>query len=400
VDLEKYFNINQRDYESVAGPDWPSYDQFQRHESVASFVYSEIDAMLSGPKIFNNPAFCVLPFYGLEIPDQVTCCLLPDGHDIEQIKSDMLQGKRPTDCNKCWDLEDAGFKSDRMIKNETVDFYSDLDISLLFDQCQQGKNTILHYKIDTSNTCNATCITCSSYHSSSWAQLESRNNTKPYKNWSLTFDQSITNLDFAQAKSIGFRGGEPLLSRTNFEILEKLLYHGNTNCFINFTTNGSVVLTQSQLQVLSQFSNINMCFSIDGVGPVFEYMRYPLKWEALLKNIEICRAHNIMVSANFTVSNLNLIYFTEITNWFDQNKINYLVNFVYRPEHFRPGALPAHVKHKILQKLNDSRLDFLRDHMPADDHDYKKFCQEIRQQDNWKGISMQDYLPELCRLLD
>jgi organic radical activating enzyme len=401
MNLEKYQKINQRDYEAVAGPDWPSYSDFQQHNSVDPSVYAEIDDMLTGPLDFTNSAFCVLPFFGMEIPSQKACCLFSTDDAIEDIKSSMLQGQRPRACSTCWSLEDAGIKSDRMIKNETLDFYFDQDLSSLFEQCQQGKNSVVHYKIDTSNTCNSTCVTCNSTLSSLWGQLESQNGVTPYKNWSLTADQVLPDIDFAQAKSIGFRGGEPLLSRTNFEILQKLIDHGNTNCFVNFTTNGSVELTQTQKNILSHFSSVNMCFSIDGVGPVFEYLRYPLKWEVLLKNIDYCKTHNIMVSASFTVSNLNLYYFTEIVNWFDSNQIRYLVNCVYSPACFSPSALPYEIKQKILARVNNPSITkFLSNHSQQDDLNYQELLKETAKQDKWKGIRLQDYLPELYKLLD
>jgi hypothetical protein len=392
VNLERYRSISQRDYEAVAGPDWPSYADFQLHRSVAPSVYAEIDEMLTGPKPFDNNAFCVLPFYAREFPRGTPCCYLADEYDLEQIKQDMLVGQRPGACQKCWNLEDAGIKSNRQLNNETLDFYFDQDLSSVFESCQQGKNKILHYKIATSNTCNSLCITCSSGSSSAWGQLERRNGITPVNNWTLELDSVVNDINFAQAKSFGFLGGEPLLSATNFKILEQLIEHRNTDCFINFQTNGSIELTQRQKDILAHFTNINMSFSIDGVGPVFEYLRYPLKWNAVLENIDYCRSHGMMVSACYTVSNINLLYHEETCAWFDQNKIRYFVNLVYDPPHFRPGALPERIK-KQLPNLEQ------RSHTEQDDLDYAIFRQKIAEQDRWKSIRMQDYLPKLHDLL-
>ena len=400
MDLAKYQAISRRDYEAIAGPDWPVYSEFQLHQSVAPFVYEEIDAMLVGPRVFDNTAFCVLPFYARELPADIPCCYLPPAHNIKQIKKDMLVGRRPTDCQKCWRLEDSGIKSNRQINNETVDFYFNQDLSLILDSCQQGLNETLHYKIDTSNTCNSTCITCGSLASSLWGQLESRNGVTPHKNWSLDLESFEDKIDFARAKSIGFRGGEPLLSPANFKILEKLIEHGNTDCFINFQTNGGVELSPRQKDILSNFTNVNMSFSIDGVGPVFEYMRYPLKWSLLLKNIDYYRSNNIIVSACYTLSNINALYHEDTCAWFDQNRIRYILNLVYYPNYFRPSALPKLVKDQILKQQQTSQLaEVLATHGPKDDVDYAQFQLEIAQQDLWKGILMQDYLPDLHRLL-
>lgn len=400
MDIAKYQAISEGDYNAVAGPDWPSYPEFQLHKSVSLFVYAEIDQMLLGPAQFENTAFCVLPFFGQEIPSKTSCCLLPVPHDLDQIKNNMLLGTRPKECAKCWTLEDIGLKSDRQIKNETLGFYFDQDISALFDVCQQGKNSSVHYKIDTSNTCNSTCTTCNSMFSSLWAQLENKHGKTPHKHWSLTSTDVWSDIDFVNARSIGFRGGEPLLSVANFEILKGLIEHGNTDCFINFTTNGSVALDQKQKDILAQFKNINMCFSIDGIGPVFEYLRYPLNWNRLLKNINYCKSAGILVSANYSVSNLNILYHRQTCEWFDQNQITYLINPIYDPVWFRIGALPTTIKKQLLKDFPNTDIRaMLETDQDQDLEDFAQFRQEISKQDQWKGIRMQDYLPELYNLI-
>lgn len=397
MNLEQYRLISQRDYEAVAGPDWPSYADFQQHKSVAPFIYKEIDQMLTGPAQFDNPAFCVLPFYARELPEDKPCCYIEKPYNLEQVKQEMLAGQRPKECQQCWRLEDTGIKSNRQLANETTDFYFDQDLTQIFEECQQGQNQPLHYKVTSSNTCNSTCITCDSFSSSLWGQMERRNGVSPHPTWSLNQETFTKEIDFAQAKSIGFLGGEPLLSATNFQILEQLIAHNNCDCFIHFQTNGGVELSKRQRDILANFSNINMSFSIDGVGPVFEYLRYPLKWDLLLENIEACRSSGMIVSACYTLSNLNLLYHNDTCAWFKENNLPYLINVVEHPRHFRPGALPKAVKERILEQSELSNM--LAAHTEQDDKDFEQFKLEILKQDAWKGIKMQDYLPKLCELL-
>lgn len=409
VDQSKYHYITQQDYDSVAGPDWPSYADFCQHQQVPDFVYQEIDTMLLKPQAFDHPSFCVLPFYGMEFwagakqkyPSNTFCCLVPDGQDRESVKQDMLAGKRPQACEVCWKLEDQGVKSDRQIKNETVDFYLQKNIQQLFEDCQQGKDRVIHYKIDSNNICNATCVTCDSSFSTSWAQLEKKNGGNPHRSWQILPEQLDLSIDYATAKSIGFRGGEPFLSSGTWHVLQQLLKHNNHDCFVNFTTNGSIKLNQEQKNILSQFKNVNFCFSIDGVGSVFEYLRYPLHWPDLETNIQYCRDNNILISANYTISNLNILYYSQTVEWFEKNQINFHTNPVAYPLHFRPSVLPKQVKLAVLnqQKNNPVVRDLLDLDNPASETHFDSFQQRIAEQDLWKGISMQNYLPELCRLL-
>lgn len=396
---DQYKYVTLADYESVAGPDWPTFEQFLLHTNVEQFVYDEIDQMLQPPEAFDHTAFCVLPFFGLEIGiTQTSCCLLPLDHNIEKIRAEMLSGHRPQECSKCWRNEDANLPSDRQIKNQTLSFLENTTTQSLLDRCIQNQHSVLMLKIDTSNTCNATCVTCDSLSSSAWAALERKNNTLPANTWRIRSEDFVYPLDYDQIRSISFRGGEPFLSSSNFDILDRILAHKNNNCLVSFVTNGSVELTKKQKHILSQFNKVNFCFSIDGIGPVFEYLRYPLVWDTVLNNISWARHNNIDISASYTLSNLNLWYHSETVEWFRQQDINFLVNLVYYPLHFQPSALPLTLKSTIISK-NPEITDILKLHLDQDDINYKQFQIEIQKQDSWKGISIKDYLPEFAQHL-
>ena len=393
----KYLYVQEPDYLSVAGPDWPSFKQFQQHLNVSDFVYKEIDLMLWNKQPFDDPAFCVLPFYGYEYPQNTECCLMTKNTNSDQVRHQMLNGQRPTECGHCWKLEDAGIKSDRMIKNETLDFYSGIDLVTLYDHAKNNKNKITHIKIDTSNTCNATCVTCGSNSSSAWGEIERKFlNIVPVRN-SISPDQADKMIDYASVKSIIFRGGEPLLSNTNFYILEKLLENNNAECFISFVTNGSIKILTKHRELVSKFKNMNFSFSIDGVGSVFEYMRYPLQWDQLLENIDFCREKNILISSNYTVSNINVLYHTQTTGWLEKNNIPYRIGYVESPTHFRPSSLPLEVKHYLTTK--NKNLECLLSHSNQDDINFETMKKVIAQQDQWKSINIKDFLPEFAELV-
>jgi len=401
VDIDKYQTISEDDYKAFAGPDWPTYDQFVKNENVNVSVYKELDGFLKNYTQFNDPAFCVLPFYGFEYPRKVNCCIMKPS-DINQVKQQMLIGIRPDACSVCWQLEDAGLTSDRMIKNTALDHYSNRDLNVLFNDAKTGQANIISYKVDTSTVCNATCVTCNGRNSSAWRQLEKENTgvaTSRLPN--ITNPQAQELIDFKSAKTINFRGGEPLLSKTNFFILEKLIEHGNTDCFISFTTNGSIIPNNKQLEILSKFRQVDFDISIDGIGPVFEYLRYPLKWESVLRTIEFCKKHNFSVSASYTISNLNVLYHSQTTQWFNDNNINYINNIVSAPSYFRPSSLPQAVKSKILcRDSNTDLIVFLQQHSMQADINFEKFQIEIDKQDSWKKININDFLPELMDLLE
>lgn len=400
-DVNNYKALVKDDYLAFAGSDWPTYEEFCSHQNVPDFVYDELDSFVANNQTFNNHAFCVLPFYGIEYPERTACCLMLP-HDLDQVRQQMLAGVRPTACNKCWALEDSGITSDRQLKNSMLDYYTNLDIQVLYQQARDNQASIVSYKIDTSTVCNATCVTCGPHSSSSWQRLSKKySGTQPvvFNNTKIKKSAVDTVINFENAVTINFRGGEPLMSKTNFYILEKLLEHGNVDCFLSFTTNGSIVLDSSQWELISRFKNLNFNFSIDGIKKVFEYMRYPLSWDKLLENIDICKQRNVPISASYTISNINLLYHQTTTQWFKDNNIAYIHNLVYRPTHFRPAALSLDVKEKIKQHTDHPEvLNFLGGHTTSDEQDFVNARTEIQKQDAIKGINIAEYLPEFANL--
>ena len=87
--------------------------------------------------------FCVLPWYSREISGKtpVACCLLPDNHNIELIKIDLLNGVRNTSCSKCWDIEDIGNTSRRQQENIFLDYKLDRDLSRIKADCETNNQS-------------------------------------------------------------------------------------------------------------------------------------------------------------------------------------------------------------------------------------------------------------------
>ena len=141
---------------------------------------------------------------------------------------------------------------------------------------------------------------------------------------------------------------------------------------------------------------------MDGTGKVFEYMRYPLKWEDIKNNINNLRELTDNVSVSYTTSNINVMYHHETVNWFKENNLNYHFNPVIDPAYFRPSALPSAVKQIIFDKFGKTAdLNFfIGNHTEQDDKDFTRMLTVIKQQDSMKNISIKDYLPELIELIN
>lgn len=351
--------------------------------------------------------FCVLPWYGREINwngGNTHCCLLPQNYDVEKIKSTMLRGEKPVECQKCWNLEDHGLKSDRQVKNSTLDWVLNRDLKFIVEDAKQNDNKILMLKLLTSYTCNATCVSCNSYASSSWQQLDKKMfgivSDKKYK--FVDLEAVKQQVDFKNLKMLSLIGGEPLYEKKNFDLLEHILELGNDTVFLSMVTNGSVALTSRQKNILSKFKNINFSVSIDGTENVFEYVRYPLKWDELITNLKFFREVSDNVSSNYTISNLNIIYHNNTVDWFNNNNIVFSNNMIYEPNWLQPKALPKNVIQHLKSTLNNVDYNtFIGEYNSELSQPlFEQFKTEIKRQDTAKGINLKDYLPELAQMIN
>jgi len=340
-----------------------------------------------------NDYFCVLPFFSYEGSQQlikdknIYCCRLPTGTNIHDVQTAIKNKQRSPACKICWDLEDQGLDSERKIHNRTFDYYADRDIDLV------EQNAVAHgyspkiIKLATSSLCNGACMTCGPDSSSAWAALENRSS------FYNTMDTSA--IDFENIIQLSFVGGEPLLEKKNFEILEKLIELGNTKCFISIVTNGSIELTTKQLNILNKFKNLNICLSIDGIARQFEYIRWPLKWSRLELNLKQFKQITQHVNVSCMISNLNIFYYTEMIDFFKDNKLNYLCKKIIVPKYFAPGNLSADFKQQVVENNKKYHME-VKAFLTHGDQWLEKFWAEIDRQDQLKKISIKDYLPELA----
>lgn len=346
--------------------------------------------------------YCVLPFYSVETdfinPNKnIYCCRLAPNTDIARVQQSIAEGQPAKECKTCWDLEDRGLTSERQIHNGTMDYLLDLNIDNIKQLSLSTGFVPKQIKLSTSNLCNGQCVTCNSTWSSAWAQLEGR--STQYRG--LDIDAVDFGINWADIVSLSFVGGEPLLEKKNFKILEKLVESGNTNCFVSIVTNGSIELTEYQISVLKNFSKLNVCFSIDGTDRVFEYMRFPLQWDKLRKNIALFRTLTDNLSVSCMISNLNIYYYSELMTFFKQEKLSYACKQITHPLLFGPGNLPDAVKVAV-RNNNPNYLPEVEAFMSVgifSAHRYENFKLEVERQDQLKKISIADYLPDIANLL-
>jgi len=338
--------------------------------------------------------FCVLPWYSLELPANSPCCLLPKNTNIVQVKKDLLNGVKSPACAKCWTLESQNQKSRRQFENEFLDYKLNCDLIKIKQDCIEQKNQTLLYQITTSNLCNQACVSCGSIASSKWAEVERKMGVIPVNLTEINLEEA--DINYSSARRISLLGGEPFFDPKTFTILKKLVEHKNTDCFISIITNGSINLTQTKLDLLSQFTDLNICISIDGIGSVFEYLRWPATWNQVIKNIAHYREITKNISVSYTISSLNIFYHDQTVDWFNQQNLRYNHNIVTNPNWLSLTAMPVELK----QLLSKNSFATPWASVTGNEISLAEYKNRIQTQDFAKRINIKNYLPEIAKILN
>jgi MoaA/NifB/PqqE/SkfB family radical SAM enzyme len=338
--------------------------------------------------------FCVLPWYSVELPGYSPCCLLPKNTDINQLKNDLLAGIKSQACSKCWNIESDGNQSRRQLENQFLDYKLNRDLNKIRNDCQDNKNTALLYQITTSNLCNQACVSCNSGSSTKWAEIEGKMG-KTTKSHHVRHFSAIS-INYNTAKRISLLGGEPFFDPTTFEILEQLIDHGNVDCFISLITNGSIKLKPEQSDLLAKFKNLNICVSIDGIGPVFEYLRWPGRWNTLIDNLKQYHIITKNISISYTISSLNAMYYDQTIEWFKNNNFRYNHNVVSFPAWLSLENMPVEFKNQLSKNKN-----FISNYCNINGKEItiNQMHSEISKQDRAKKINIYNYMPQVANLL-
>jgi len=324
--------------------------------------------------------FCVMPWYSSEVNlatgTESVCCWIQEDISRQDLQHKFLSGQTPDECRECWRCENTGVESRRQMENRFLDFKMDQDIESIAQQAMRGASQINMYQLFLGSTCNSACATCGPNASSLWRSLLKNTVSIRQENQEIhrNFEQFAQGVDWKQAQRFNLVGGEPLLIQQSFRVLEKLLEAGNTRCRVSFVTNGSVAPNEQQIALLKNFSDISCCVSIDGIGTAFEYIRYPLRWDTLVNNLAIYRKIFSEVVVNVTVSNLNYHIKEDIVSWLGSQQLRHFETYVTDPPWFNCEVVPGHEL-------------------------WSKFVEEITMQDSLKQINIQDYLPDVARLI-
>lgn len=327
----------------------------------------------------------------------------------------LKSGIRHKNCISCWDEEDAGRGSKRILSNQMY-----ADVRPLSSQ----PRTIM---LKPGNACNLGCRHCTPFTSSRLVK-------EYFKVESNITDYSIYQQQFASSKDsysisnpfwntltewseniIFFEiyGAEPTIIDPMWSAIKRSSDSpnaGNISFYMN--TNGTV-WREDFFEIFSKLKDVRIAFSIDATEGQFEYMRYPAKWDKLLDIIDKYKQltnelSNITLDITVTVSILNVYYSYEIFDQLNRLDLTRSVGFniVHQPSHLNMRIIPDDVKRIITDKLisesNASEMltNFLNIPIENSQEQLKNFWRITQGYDNLRGESYKTTFPEMYKLLE
>jgi hypothetical protein len=184
-----------------------------------------------------------------------------------------------------------------------------------------GNITTLDINLDFE--CNAACIICDVKSSTLWGKELKRFNIEHTPTDSTgkdRIDDILSSLDLSHVTRVKFFGGEPLFNELHVNILE---YFSNpSNIEIWYTTNASIYPSQKVLDMWAKFKLVYFEASLDGIGEQFNYIRWPLKWDRVEKNLLRLKAEapvNLLFRINHTLNPFNVFYYDRMVDWIDKH---------------------------------------------------------------------------------
>ena len=266
--------------------------------------------------------YCPVPFNSIELWDDHTaklCCNSGRRFEFEKDLKDFWHG--PEMGYVRFKMENDIFMEDCKLCYDREKLFND---SKRLDEIKQSGNNHLtkplamptHLQINLTNVCNLKCVMCSPKYSTKWnedvdtlGKMRLNLVKQPVKKISedvlkKTIRDFVSTRSFAE-KTIEVYGGEPFLSKEFWRIIDNTPYQQLRNVRFKCNTNGTV-LNDAIITNLKKFKKIIINLSIDGIKDIFEYQRFPAKWEKVEKNIKLLKKYGDKFRFKFTVD----IYFT------------------------------------------------------------------------------------------
>ena len=279
---------------------------------------------------------------------------------LADIKNTFAKDEFPAECSRCQQTETISNTSIRLN-------------SLAFDT-QQSKLDYLVVGGVLDNVCNSGCQTCNATLSTKIGSLKNQNYIKVDNSadfWRLPLDR-IVHLDI--------NGGEPSASKNYKHLLSNLPASVRS---IRLNTNCSKVMTEL-VDLVARGIKITVTVSLDGVGHIHNYVRWPIDFKDFERNLMCYQQMNIELNTWTTVSALNIGDLKNIFQFVQTHKLQHSWALLHDPD-------VLNVKYSNHLTRTADVPDQLKDIVASDKDNTVELQMFTAHQDHLRGIKLWDY---------
>jgi hypothetical protein len=345
------------------------------------------------------------------------------------LKKEMAYAHNATDwlpeCSSCRTMEESSVE----VLKPRLNANSMISADSVIGDC-------VNLEISFDTKCNAACLSCGSYCSSTWAKFEKKHNinlhgitnkvininnslerkiAESLYKIKLTEDDTDTSdvlfrklislVPLDKLETIFIMGGEPFYTKSHLKMLKHLkeIHPDLSKVSIKYQSNGSIYPSDEVLKLWEDYKFISYGVSLDGIDKKFNYLRWPLKWhrcEPIVKRL--MRETKAQLYVNCTVSPLNILYVNELENWLIDNIPHN--KFKNQTSIIRPNACLGtmdlrYTNHKLRDKVfrlygEDHDISKMFSNMPVYD-DPSAMFNYIEQMDRIRRLDWRKTFPDI-----
>jgi sulfatase maturation enzyme AslB (radical SAM superfamily) len=252
---------------------------------------------------------------------------------LENLKQKFLNNEYDEEtCSGCKKLEDNGLQS---IRQHMLKIYGN-----------DSTTGIDYMELRASNLCNFKCIMCNSANSSLWA---GKVDTITNNNWQEILDTSLG------LKHLTLTGGEPMLIKHYYELLDHLIENNKTKVWLRIYTNASVYNSIFVEKMLKFKTSLNL--SIDAVGEIAERQREGTTWSVVDANIQKFIKLPCQVKFHMTFTKLSILGIKETAEYFvkaieNNPNVEFVAHTATKPNHLSVFELSADLIPKVQDDID------------------------------------------------
>ena len=369
-----------------------------------------------------DKVFCMLPWVHMHLwPAGTTypCCLAdPDlpvgdtqketlqdiwnGDKMRQLRLNMLNGKKSPECRRCYELEENNMHTLRLASNQNFKHHYETKVMSTESDGSAGDVSLNYMDIRFSNLCNLKCRSCGPQFSSSWFEDHKAINGDPghprilqVRDEMKSFMDELDPL-LESVERVYWAGGEPLITKEHYQILDKWIEMGKRDVKMDYTTNFTQMYykRKTAFEYWNSFENVRVAASLDANHARAEYLRKNMDWSQVVQNrkdmLEVCPHVYFELTPTVSVYNvLNLPDFHK--EWIEEGLLepaNIRINILLDPTYMRLQILPEAEKEAVRNRYQEhlSYLDQF-DNIQSVKQDYKNILQYL-ETDRTKEIPM------------